>query len=173
MAIGNTVAANAGLTQAGPVYSTGITSGWSQHIDAGGINAADTLTNVDPDTDLTRAVTHDMTFYGNEGSMIQVGIEYPATMTASTTAAVIVAFGKDSNGRWEQLLTAGGGTSATISTDPAVDPRTNSTTTRIAKAAYSSCFLRNGCKTVRFAVTTALVAGTGVASAVLLAKPVA
>jgi hypothetical protein len=160
------------VSQGNPVTSTGITTDWTQHIDAGGVSTADTLTNFDPDVDLTLSTTHDMTFNGNEGTMIQVAIEYPSTMTASTTSAAIIAFGKDANGRWEQLVTAGGGTSAVISTSLAADPRSNAAT-RIAKAAYSSCFLRGGCKTVRFATLTALDAGAGKTSAVLLARVVA
>lgn len=172
MAIGAPKGLSSGTTQGPPVSSSGVMSNWEQYGDATSVSTADTLTDYDPDTDLTRAAIHDMVFGGYEGSMIQVAIEYPSTMTASTTSAVIVAFGKDSNGRWEQLVTAGGGTSATISTSLSTDPRSNAAT-RIAKAPYSSCFLRGGCKTVRFAVTTALDAGTGKTSAVLLARVVA
>jgi hypothetical protein len=172
MAIGNPLPADSGGTQGGVTFSCGITSNWNAYLGATGLTTADTLTNFDPDVDLTRSVTHDMTFNGNEGTMIQTAIEYPSTMTASTTSAVIIAFGKDANGRWEQLITAGGGTAATIATNPTTDPRSNAAT-RIAKAPYASSFLRGGCKTVRFATLTALDAGAGKLSAVLLAKPVA
>ncbi len=171
MALGSNTAADSGKTLGGPVFSSGVTSNWTVIMDATGVSTADTLTNFDPDVDLTRSVVHDMTFNGNEGSMVQVAIEYPSTMTASTVAAEIIAFGKDDNGRWEPLITAGGSSSASISTSLTADPRYG--TVRLAKAPYASSFLRNGCKTIRFATKTAMTAGTGVTSARLLAKVVA
>jgi len=160
MALGADIRANAIGTNSTRVYSTGISSTPVKVGDAGCLSVSDT--GLDAPGSLARSVMHDMTFDGSEGEVIALGALYPAAMSSPTTDAVIVAFGYHADsGIWTRLETPSGAAGVTLAAVVASDPKDSTGTSRFtAPGLGSRCFLRGGALRVRFAVDTAIDAGS-------------